>query len=610
MDATGQAGRSRRRVWFPEVSDPDVEVARALVQFRFEVRLRYGDLFMVDLAGLGRPALLRPFVQALWRVCQIGGPVGSRSTAQCYVNAVRRFWAYLEDQHPTLLHLEDISPEHVNSFETWMRDGRHTEIVSYQTMAKVTACLRVIHEEQPGTITTSLLTRLRHVTSRYCGGGRPRDAYSDRVAASLREAAQRDVLAIHQRITVAGEAVLCTEAGEGDDETRVAYRMVIDRLVRDGTISCSLPVYRYLYWLRRNAGADSDTLIDELHGYLYLSSADVVPFLVLLSLETGIEIECCKGLTTTCLKNPAAGTVEIEYCKRRARGAEWRRLRVRDGSSGTPGGLVRMVLRLTERARHRLSTDSLWCYFHYGRLVAGIGHPRVAALGAFINRNAICDDDGQPLKLVLAQLRKTHKAQWYRRTNGQMEQFAVGHTAEVAANYYADIPALRPLHENAVAAGLQDALDAALMPHIVPPEAEARMRAAPAAASLPVPPAEVVLFLDGAQDLWLASCSGFYASPFGIKGQPCPVPFWGCLDCGNAVITSRKLPSLIAFLDFMVVQRENLHAADWVAKFGRAHRRIAEQILPAFPAAVVAAARTIAASQAGLLHLPPEAAAT
>ena len=77
-------------------------------------------------------------------------------------------------------------------------------------------------------------------------------------------------------------------------------------------------------------------MLEELHGHLYLSGADIVPFLVLLSLETGIEIECCKALTVTCLKNPAAGTVEIDYCKRRARGAEWRRLRVRDGSSGTP----------------------------------------------------------------------------------------------------------------------------------------------------------------------------------------------------------------------------------------------------------------------------------
>jgi hypothetical protein len=75
------------------------------------------------------------------------------------------------------------------------------------------------------------------------------------------------------------------------------------------------------------------------------------------------------------------------------------------------------------------------------------------------------------------------------------------------------------------------------------------------------------------------------------------------------VITSRKLPPLVQFLEFMTAQRDSLPAADWAAKFGRAHRRIAEQILPAFPAAIVAAARTVAASQASLLHLPPEVAA-
>jgi hypothetical protein len=268
-----------------------------------------------------------------------------------------------------------------------------------------------------------------------------------------------------------------------------------------------------------------------------------------------------------------------------------------------------MVLRLTARARERLSADSLWCYFHNGRLMAGVAHPSEEVLASFVDRNGIVDDGGRPLKLVLARLRKTHKAEWYRRTNGQMEQFAIGHTAEVAANHYADIPALRDLHEETVAAGLQDALDVALIPRVVLPEAEALMRNAPASADLPMPPDEVIAFLDGSQDLWLASCSGFYASPFGDKGHPCPVPFWGCLDCGNAVITSRKLPSLIAFLSFMVAQRESLHATDWAAKFGRAHRRIAEQILPAFPPAVVAAAHSIAASQAGLLCLPPEASA-
>ena len=302
-------------------------------------------------------------------------------------------------------------------------------------MAKLTACLRVMHEDRPGAISASLLERLRHVASRYYGERRPRDAYSDRVTASMREASRREVLADSSPHCRRWRGGLAGWSTQGDDETRAAYRMVIDRLILDGTIGFDLPVYRYLHGLRHDAGIDNDTLSDELHGHLYLSGADLVPFLVLLSLETGIEIECCKALTVACLKNPAGGTVEIEYCKRRARGAEWRRLRVRDGSSGTPGGLVRMVMRLTEQARCRLGGDSLWCYCHHGRLVRRCRPSELRKCWrAFVERNGIVDDGGRPLKLVLARLRKTHKAEWYRRTNGQMEQFAIGHTAEVAAN--------------------------------------------------------------------------------------------------------------------------------------------------------------------------------
>ena len=111
--------------------------------------------------------------------------------------------------------------------------------------------------------------------------------------------------------------------------------------------------------------------------------------------------------------------------------------------------------------------------------------------------------------------------------------------------------------------------------------------------------------LDGEQDVWLATCSGFDRSPFGEPGAPCPQPFWGCLECRNAVITARKLPAIIAFLRFIEEQRAGLSAADWGMKFGRAHERIAKQVLPAFPESVVAEARLEAEWQA--LYLPPEA---
>src|SRR3546814_1637291 len=82
--------------------------------------------------------------------------------------------------------------------------------------------------------------------------------------------------------------------------------------------------------------------------------------------------------------------------------------------------------------------------------------------------------------------------------------------------------------------------------------------------------------LDGEQDVWLAACAGFHSSPFAEPGSPCAQPFWGCLDCPNAVITARKLPAILAFLAFVEEQRCSLPASDWAAKFGRVHTRSEE----------------------------------
>ncbi|MGQ7394141.1 hypothetical protein ACTGZO_10935, partial [Streptococcus suis] len=76
-------------------------------------------------------------------------------------------------------------------------------------------------------------------------------------------------------------------------------------------------------------------------------------------------------------------------------------------------------------------------------------------------RHGLVDDNQHPLQLDMTRLRKTHKAAWYKRTAGQMRRFAVGHSIEVAADHYADIPALRPIHEATLAAAFADALSAA-----------------------------------------------------------------------------------------------------------------------------------------------------
>ena len=155
-----------------------------------------------------------------------------------------------------------------------------------------------------------------------------------------------------------------------------------------------------------------------------------------------------KALRADCLRNPASGTVEIEYCKRRARGSEWKRLRVRDGASSTPGGIVRTLIEVTAAARKHKSSESLWVYFHIGRFFERMNDPEWI-LDAWAESHRIVDDAGQPLRILLSRLRKTH-APGMRRHGSSLRGRA---HPEVAARHYADLPSLRHLHEQPLPTG-------------------------------------------------------------------------------------------------------------------------------------------------------------
>jgi len=116
-------------------------------------------------------------------------------------------------------------------------------------------------------------------------------------------------------------------------------------------------------------------------------------------------------------------------------------------------------------------------------------------------------------------------------------------------------------------------------------------------------PSDDAASLDSVQDVWLARCGGFIASPFAPAGTPCPHAAWACLECPNAIITAAKLPALPAFVRFMEHERAGLSAPAWRAKFGQAHTRITTQILPRFSEPVLAEART---APPAALHLPIE----
>jgi hypothetical protein len=576
----------------PAATDP-------ITGLRFTIGTQDGRDVLIDYAQLKPRWLALAFARALRRLAGPGGPLTVRSTVRAYACTLPKFFAYLADTKERLDAPECLEGRHIDGFEAWMEANGKSRISLFIYLTKVVYALREVVAQGAVQLSAGLRDRLAYISARPVPPSCPRDAYSPYIARQLRDAARRDLTRIIQRLR-APETV---EHASDSDAIEAAAHAIIRS---NGVLHNKTPEYKALYLARRGRNQSTRNLNNRLHEQHYLTSQDIVPLLVFLALETGLEIECCKTLTVDCLRNPANETVEIAYIKRRAHGAEHKRLRVRDGGTGTPGGLIRHVIAMTETARRHCPSENLWVYYGLGRLVPGIRHPQWKIDGWTRHHNLI-DDEGRPLHLELSRLRKTHKALWYLKTDGQMARFAVGHTREVAARHYADVPALRPLHEAAVAEAFEEVVASALAPVVLTPEQENAWRSNPAAASGVPAGSDPIALLDGEQDVWLAGCGSFFSSPHGKPGSPCPLPFWGCLECANAVITTRKLPAILSFLDFIEDQRKALSAGHWMLKFGRAHGRITTQILPAFAPAAHREAREALAREPSLIYLPPEA---
>jgi hypothetical protein len=563
---------------------------------RFAVRVDTVGEIIVDLSTWSNPSFvaeIAPLVRE--RIRQMGPTPIGRSVQRTVLN-LRRFWSFLDAREIAVRRLGDITVELINDYEAWLEQNAGNRLFQRHLLAALISVLRIAVEDRPGVLTPDVVSRLRYLGHGDSGGSRPRDAYSGGIAEALRTAARAQIAEARQRIALGDRVPPPPPRVDACTRLRAHHDAVVAEIIRSGQIETRHPAFRRFVNLAAYRKVDSR--IEVPHRGFHLTAIDLAAFLALLSLETGMEMECLIHLKADCLRNPTRGYVEIEYYKRGARGSEWKRLRVRDGSSGTPGGLVRMAIALTERARRHTGSDRLWVLWTIDGLRPA-NEEGGQGIAAFVERYHLVDDDGASLRLRLSRLRKTHKAEWYRRTNGQLEQFAVGHSISVAVRHYADIPALRHVHERTLAAAFHDALDAALKPRIATSEREDLV-----AERQDPPPA-----MDE-QDVWLARCGSFYESPFAEAGKPCPTPFWGCLECENAVITERKLPALIAFQSFMADQRATLNADEWSIKFGRPWHRITKQILPAFAPQIVEAARTrIAAEGPTLLYLPVEATA-
>jgi hypothetical protein len=504
-----------------------------------------GTPVTTDLSDLPCPRLVRPLAAALAAISGDHGMVRTLSPDfRQKVRHLREFASFaagrLGAAHAGAAGLGDLTAELLEDFEAGLisRYGTAGSQV-HGFMATVIRLLKLAEQAAPGTLTPAVQARLSYSTSLPARRGRPLNAYPVPVLEAIQHAALADT-----------------------------------RMIRE----------------HASAGHDSGSPV-------HLTAAQAVPLLAALICLTGLEPECAKGLRAGCLSSPSAsGFVTLAYTKKRAHARTSKTMRVRTGGITTPAGLISLAIRLTEPARQAAGGDALWVGAgHDGpRAWFDTGYELTSQLRAWASRHGLDQLDdygGGKVRLDLRRLRKSVKSRRYLQTGGILDDFTAGHTKAVAAAHYADIDAHNDVHDQAVEDGLRQALHAALPdPVTATPDGEAL--AVLSGTAPPLTQAQQQAAASGEQDVFLASCSGFHASPFArTPGEGCPVAAWGCLECPNAVFTERHLPSLTAFAAFTEAQREALDSAQWQARYGTAHHRLTTGIFPAFTPAQHAAAR-------------------
>ncbi|OKI26628.1 hypothetical protein A6A28_16795 [Streptomyces sp. CB03578] len=597
---------SPRRVRFPAAVDvpassvPVPSIGPVVFSLRFDAEEVHYDFSQAPC-----PRLMRPLAAALSQLGGDDGPLRRRNDFGQKARAIRLFVDFVaaaEPEQATEFGLDDLEPELLDAFEEHLaRAFPEGSGQPYAVLSTVARVLRLAYETAPDSFSAEMHGRIGYTaTTTEPPASKPLDAYPVPVFERIETAALDDVRKIRDRI-LRGERL----AEQGQDPNFGGWgrlENVLWHVARHGPLTNA--VVRQHRPLRALGGARA------VNSHLFLTKADMVPFLSLLICQTGLEPECAKTLRADCLVNPSRGFVSIAYVKKRAHHRTHKTMRVSNGGAlHYPGGLVRLALRLTQRAREFAGTDALWVLSVDAGVrdvyLSGVTHTARDAL-PWLARHQIDqmkDRGGGPVSMDTRRLRKSHKSRNYLRAGGILDDFVSGHTKEVAAKHYADIEAHREVHEQAVENGLQEALDVALAPPVVLDDDGSRLDEG----EQELEPQEVLAALGTDNDVWLASCRDYYASPWARKkGAGCPVAIWGCLECPNAVFTTRHLPSLLSFLDFLEEQRSEYSVAEWKARYGLAWERIVDGVRPKFSNTQIATAKAIAEAAGPRLSLPAQ----
>ena len=589
-----------------------------------------------DYNGLPVKAVVHALAESHRFLLNTGGPINSPTTSHTYGDCIRRFVRWLDRRMFTGT-LADVN---VDMIAEYLRVGTRTRH-GISSMSHLICTYADLHPNMLDSAVLQYVRLAKHHRRSAAEDGPPIPPLTEGEARRLEQACKQRIDDLEKRIAYGKELIL---RGESEAAHGIVSSASIAWLLNEHGPMPIEEVGRFLgirattvykRWAQDNAS--SARTMYHVSSFIFPTSEDMGAFIILFGLATGLSPECIPEIDRADVKPIGNDRVRITYRKERARGKETETFSRKGRWS--PGRLVERANLVTERARvfvEQGHEDRIWLR---RRLNGHDGREKYIAAPAcydhmsehrFVAHAGILDDRGEPLAYDSRRLRKTWYNRQDKRYSGSVHITAgINQSLSIAADHYlsasGETPAIVDAIEGTQHGNVRRARQARANAHVVNVgEAVVQLGAQTKATTIDNAEMETLLqdpnkagkrlgvTADKAKmllqtqegDVFMAICKAFYDSPFGKPGHACPVPPWICLLCPLAVITPTKLPTILAFLDFINDRFDAMISTEWVTRYGAVHRAITKNILPQFSPAVIAAAR--ATAKDAMLYIRPE----
>lgn len=240
--------------------------------------------------------LLRDLCRGFLPMCGPGGGVQSPATVKQTVKALRHLARVVDKRagaRASSLRLRDLTTDGLKALEDRLLElnpgGQHAWGIS----RNVARLLVAIDEEWPGRVPAAIRQRTRFQTLP-SPRVTPREPFSPFVADQLRRACLADMKAVTTRLKDGAELLARgVDPGVGGWDMEPNVLWAID--ASGGTLISRT--------LAPRAHDHLPAPFPDITARLYPSHGDLLPFLVMLGLQSGLPIECVTSLRRECLRN-------------------------------------------------------------------------------------------------------------------------------------------------------------------------------------------------------------------------------------------------------------------------------------------------------------------